>query len=438
MVRRGELDRRIVALAIPALGTLAIEPLYVLTDTAIVGRLGTEPLAGLALAATVLLVTVAGCNFLSFATTSRIAHHRGAGERSAAADAAVQALWLAAVIGLPLGAVLALVAPWAASVLGGQGAVLTAATTYLRISAFGLPAILIALASLGVLRGALDLRTPLVIIAVASVTNVILEIIAVFVLDLGIAGSAWSTVIVQWGAAVAYLVVLRPHLAARHTLRPRLHELAPLLRAGGHLGVRVIAMLAVIVTVTALAARVDDQTLAAHQIVFQLMSLLALALDALAIPAQTFVAEALGGSRSDEAVVVGHAATRLSLIAASAIALALVVTAPLLPHLFTTDAAVASRATAGIVVLAVLQLPAAIAFALDGVLIGAGDYRFLARGAVLMAVATAPVAVVVALWPHAGIVAVWCTLLFWMTVRAALNRWRFTSNRWTRPAVARH
>ena len=71
-------DRRIVALALPALGALAVEPLYVLVDTAIIGHLGTEPLAGLALASTVLLLVVAGCNFLAYGTTQRVAHQRGA------------------------------------------------------------------------------------------------------------------------------------------------------------------------------------------------------------------------------------------------------------------------------------------------------------------------------------------------------------------------
>ncbi len=409
-----EHDRRLVALALPALGALAIEPLYVLVDTAIVGRLGTTPLAGLALAASVLLLVVAGANFLTWGTTQRVAHHRGAGRLDGAAGVGVQALWIALLLGAPLALVTAALAEPVARLLGGEGGVLVAATTYLRISAVGLPFVLIALVGHGVLRGAADLRTPLVIVAVANGANVMLEILAVYVLGLGIVGSAWSTVVVQVCAAAAFLAVLRPHLRPAATTRPDRAEMAPLLTAGRHLLLRVGAMLVAITAATAVAARIDEATLAAHQIVMQAFSLLALVLDALAIPAQTLVAQALGGGGREPANRIGRRVVRLTFVAGAGIAALLAVLSPALPHVFTADAAVASRATAGLLVLAVGLLPASIAFALDGVLMGGGDYRFLGRAAVVYVAAFAPMAVITLAWPSLGIVGVWLAMLCWL------------------------
>ena len=241
-----------------------------------------------------LLLVVAGCNFLAYGTTQRVAHQRGADRPAEAAAVGVQALWLALLLGVPLALLVGLLAEPAVRLLGGSGEVLDIAVTYLRISAVGLPFVLVALVGNGVLRGVADLRTPLVILVIANAGNVVLELIAVYALDYGIAGSAWSTVVVQVLAAVAFLVALAPHLAPAVTRRPDRAEMSPLLLAGRHLLVRVGGILAVTTASTAVAARVDDVTLAAHQIVVQAFNLLALILDALAIPAQTLVAAALG------------------------------------------------------------------------------------------------------------------------------------------------
>ncbi len=423
-------DRRIVALAVPALGALAIEPLYVLVDTAIVGRLGTTPLAGLAIAASVLLLVVAGCNFLAYGTTQRLAHHRGAGRPAAAAGVGVQALWLALLLGAPLAVLVAALAEPAARLLGGSGAVLETATTYLRISAIGLPFVLVALVANGVLRGVADLRTPLVIALVANAANLVLEIVAVYVLDLGIAGSAASTVVVQVAAAVAFLVAIAPHLRPAVTWKPARAEMAPLLLAGRHLLVRVGAMLAVITGTTAVAARVDDVTLAANQIVLQAFNLFALVVDALAIPAQTLVAGALGAGGMDAAVRLGRRVLRLSLFTGVGLGVAVAVLAWPLPHLFTDDDAVATRATAGLMVLAIAELPASVAMGLDGVLIGGGDYRFLGRASVAYLVAFVPLAVATLAWPSLGIVGVWLAMTSWLAARAVTNLVRFERRRW--------
>jgi len=420
-------DRRIIRLGIPALGTLAAEPLYRIVDTAIVGRLGTDQLAGLAIAVTILALVVAGSNFLTYGTTERVAKRLGAGRDGDAADVGVQAMWLAgfvAVVAVPL---LVFGARPVADALGADGDVLEFAVQYLRIAAVGVPFVLIALAAQGVQRGASDYRTPLVILVASNVANLVIEVVLVFGFDLGIAGAAWSTAIAQAGAGIAFLVVIRHRLALARHRWPLWVEMAPLLTAGRHLLLRVGSMLAVFTGATAIAARVDDATLAAHQIAMTMFLFLALVLDALAIPAQTLVAEELGRRRDDagnDAFEIARRVVRLSMIAAGAIAVVIALTSPVLPHVFSDDPAVVSRATSALLLLALLLLPGAIAFADDGVLIGAGDYRFLGVAAFGYLLAVAPIAVVVLATPSLGIAGIWIGLVVWMALRAVVNTMR--------------
>jgi putative MATE family efflux protein len=428
---RRELDRRIIALAIPALGTLAIEPLYVLVDTAIVGRLGTPQLGGLAIASTILLTVISMTASLEYGVTPDVAFAHGAGRSAEARDVATAALRLAVMIGVPMGAAVAAAAHPLVWLLGGRGDVLGYAVTYLRISCIGLPFVLVTYVGHGVMRGVNDLRRPLQIVLLANVVNVVFEIVAVYVLDLGVAGSAWSTVIVQTGAAVMFLRVLRPH---RGGGRPTSERMRKLLRSGLHFAVRSIAMFAVWNTATAVAARVDTPTLAAHQVLIQLFTFLALMLDALAIPAQSLVAGALGRHDTDEALRVGRTSNRLSLWCAVLLALALAALSPVLPHVFSGDPAVHSRLTAGLLILAVMQFPGAIAFAFDGALIGAHDERWLARQAVINLAGFAPLAVATLLYPDLGLAGLWGAQLMWMVLRALVNWRRWESRPWLRAA----
>ncbi|HWM19589.1 MAG TPA: MATE family efflux transporter [Ilumatobacteraceae bacterium] len=417
-------DRRLVALAIPALGTLAVEPLYVLVDTAIVGRLGTPQLAGLALAATVLSFVVFGSNFLAYGTTERVARRVGAGDHPGAADVGVQALWLSVLFGVPAAALLVVGAEPICRLLGGSGDALGHATDYLQISAVGIPFVLVTLAAQGVLRGVSAYYLPLFILFVSNLVNTVLEVFFVYGLDLGIPGSAWSTVIAQAMAAVAFGVVIRPHLIPALTRRPAWAGMAPLANAGRHLVLRVSAMLAVFGGSTAIAARIDEPTLAAHQIVIGLFSFVSLSLDALAVPAQTLVAEDLGRGDMATARNLASRAVRLSLASATLLAVVIAASAPWLPNVFTGDAAVASRATTALWFLAVMMFPAAVAFAHDGVLIGAGDYRFLGRAAVGYLVAVAPLAAIVLVFRDLGIAGIWAAFTVWMVIRAVANHHR--------------
>ncbi|MDQ3469954.1 MAG: MATE family efflux transporter [Actinomycetota bacterium] len=420
-------DRRIVRLAVPALGSLAVEPLYVLVDTAIVGRLGTPQLGGLALSASVLALVVAGCNFLTYGTTERVARRIGEGRHGDAADVGVQAVWLAMLVGVVVAPLLAAGAPWIARLLGGRGDVLDFAVTYLRISAIGIPFVVFTLAAQGVQRGASDYRTPLVVLFAANLVNTVLEVLFVFGFGWGVPGSAWSTVIAQVGAGIAFAAVLRRHLRPARVRRPSRVGMAPLLTAGRHLLLRVGSMLAVFTGATAIAARTDAPTLAAHQVAASTFFLLALVLDALAIPAQTLVAEALGRRTAAGAARIADRCMRLSVIAGVGLAAPLLVLAPFLPHAFSGDPEVVARATGALWWLAALLVPGAVAFAYDGVLIGAGDYRFLGFAALGYLVVVIPFAALILLGDGdrtPGIGAIWAVLTGWMVLRAFVNHHR--------------
>lgn len=417
-------DRRILKLALPALGALAVEPIYVLSDTAIVGRLGTDQLAGLAVAASVLAIVFAGSNFLTYGATERVARRVGAGDRAGAADVGMQTIWLAGMVGVVAAPVLGLLARPVCRAFGADGAVLDHATTYLSISAVGIPFTLITLGTQGVLRGASNYTTPMWILLASNAANLVLEVTMVYGLDLGMAGSAWSTVLCQAAAAIAFLALVRREIAPAAHGRPVWSEMAPLISAGRHLLLRVGSMLVITSGSAALAARVDDATLAAHQIAMSLFFLAALVLDALAIPAQTLVAEDLGRHQRASAAHVARRSTALSVWVGAGLAALTAALAPLLPHLFTDDPAVLDRATSAQLWLAAVLLPGAIAFAHDGVLIGSGDYRFLGRAALGYTLAVLPIAAVLLNDRRLGIAGIWLGMLVWMLLRASVNHLR--------------
>lgn len=415
-----DVDRRILALAVPAFGALAAEPLYRLVDTAIVGRLGTEELGGVAVAVALLSLVIAGSNFLAYGTTQRVANRLGADDPRGAAEVGVQAVWVAAFIGLVAAPLLAIFARPLADGLGASDDVIGFTVTYLTISAIGVPFVIVGLAAQGTQRGASDYRSPLIVLVIANIVNVVVEVVLVFGFGLGVAGAAWSTVVAQVFAGSALFGLTRRHIASARDLRPRWSEMAPLLSAGRHLLLRVGAMLAVFTGATSIAARIDDATLAAHSIAVTVFLFLALTLDALAVPAQTLVAEELGKGGAG-AAIVSQRAIRLSIRIGIGLALLLAASSPFIARAFTNDAAVVSRATVALLFLAAVLIPGSIAFATDGSLIGAGDYQFLGRAALLYLVAVIPIAVVVLLLPQLGIAGIWAGLLLWMTLRCAVN-----------------
>jgi putative MATE family efflux protein len=418
-------DRAILALALPALGALAAEPLYVLVDTAIVGHLGTDSLASLAIAATVLSTAFTVFNFLTYGTTARVARLHGAGRDSDAAAVGSQALWLALAIGIVLAGAIAALAGPAVRLMGGTGAVAAGAETYLRISALGAPCFMIASAAQGFLRGMSDLRTPLRILVAAHAANVALELGFVYGFGWGLEGSAWGTVIAQAGMGLAFVAVQR-----RAGLeRPVLAAMRPLVRVGAEIAVRTSALLGSFLVASAVLARVGSASLAAHQIAFQLFVFLALVLDALAIAAQVLVGRALGAGDASGAREAAVRVLLWSVVAGAGFGLALAALVDVLPRVFTEDPLVRERAHEIWWIFVLLMPVNGAVFALDGILIGAGDTRFIMWGMLAAAGVYVPVALL-ALHEGWGIRGVWAGLAGLIAVRALTCGARFAGGRW--------
>jgi putative MATE family efflux protein len=422
---RRALDREVFALALPALGALAAEPLYVLVDTAIVGHLGTTQLAALAIAATVLSTAFTVFNFLTYGTTAQVARLHGAGRDREAAQLGSQALWLAAAIGgLLLVLVVALAVP-AVTLMGGQGEVADGAVLYLRIAALGSPFFMLATAGQGFLRGIGDLRTPLVILVAAHTVNVVLELLFVYGFDWGLAGSAWGTVIAQVGMGMAFVAVQR----RAGFEPPLLAKMKPLMRIGSEIAVRTSALLGSFLVASAVLARVGAASLAAHQIAFQLFVFLALVLDALAIAAQVMVGRLLGAGDAARARAAAGRVILWSVVVATAFGVVLAALGDVIPHAFTDDEAVVAKAQEIWWLFAALMPLNGAVFALDGILIGAGDTRFLMWGMLAAAAVYVPVALL-ALDQGWGIVGVWWGLAGLIAVRALTCGVRFLGSRW--------
>jgi putative MATE family efflux protein len=429
---RSPYDREIFKLAIPALGALAAEPLYVLVDTAIVGHLGTPQLAALAIAAGVLSSAFTVFNFLTYGTTAQVARLHGAGRDREAAGLGSQAQWLSLAIGAVLLLILLASAPLLVSVMGGTGKVEEGAITYLRISALGAPLFMLAAAGQGFLRGTGDLKTPLKILVVAHVINVILELLFVYGFGWGLAGSAWGTVIAQVFMAAAFV---RVQLRAGWE-RPDPRRMRSLMRIGSEIAVRTTALLAAFLVASAVLARVGADSLGAHQIAFQLFVFLALVLDAVAVAGQVMVGRMLGAGDARGATDASRRMIGWSVLFGGVFGLVLLGLGDVIPHAFTDDDAVVARAQEmWWIFCAMMPLNGAV-FALDGILIGAGDTRFLALGMLASAAVAIPLAVL-ALELGWGIVGVWGALAALIVVRLTTCLARFASGRWAATGVPR-
>ncbi|WP_128435526.1 MATE family efflux transporter [Streptomyces cyaneus] len=427
---RRQHDREIVALAVPAFGALVAEPLFVMADSAIVGHLGTAQLAGLGVASALLMTGVSVFVFLAYATTAAVARRVGAGDLQAAIRQGMDGIWLALLLGATVIAVLLPTAPYLVELFGASETAAPYATTYLRISALGIPAMLVVLAATGVLRGLQDTKTPLYVAVAGFVANAALNAGLVYGADLGIAGSAWGTVIAQFGMAAAYLVVVvrgaRKHGAS---LRPDAAGIRACAQAGVPLLVRTLSLRAILMIATAVAARLGDADIAAHQIILSLWSLLAFALDAIAIAGQAIIGRYLGAGDAEGARAACRRMVEWGIAAGVALGLLVVIARPLFLPLFTSDTVVKETALLALLMVALSQPICGVVFILDGVLMGAGDGPYLAWAMVLTLAVFTPVALLVPVF-GGGLTAVWAAMTLMMTVRM-LTLWaRARSGRW--------
>jgi putative MATE family efflux protein len=430
-------DKEIGRLAVPALGALVAEPLYVLADTAVVGHIGTEELAGLAVASSALLTGYAVFIFLAYGTTAAVSRLLGAGRHDEAAVQAVQGLWLAVIIGAGvMVGVLAASGPIVA-LLGAEGDVRTNAEIYLRISALGIPAQLLTFAGTGYLRGLQDTRTPLVVAVCAAAGNLALELVLINGFGFGIGASALSTVVAQVAAAGVFVrFVVRDTGASGVARGPDWTMIRRLGRVGGDLLVRTLALRGALTLATAVAARIGAADVAAHEVAFAVWSLLALALDAIAIAGQAMIGRFLGAGDADTARTVGRRMLQIGATGGLFVGAVVLLLRPVVPDIFSDDPSVVSLATFLLLFVAVLQPVNAVAFVLDGLLIGAGDMRFLAVAMVGALFVTVPCAIAV-LVLDLGIGWVWATVAVLMVARVAALSWRWRSGAWAVVGAAR-
>ena len=427
--------RQILRLAVPAFLALVAEPLFLLADSAIVGHLGTAQLAGLGVASAALLTAANVYVFLAYGTTSLVARRLGAGDQRSAVSAGLDGVWLS----IALGAFTALAtAIWArplCALFGASSDALDQAETYLRVSALGIPAMLVVLAATGVLRGFQDTRTPLVAAVLGFGANIVLNLVLVYGLDLGIAGSAWGTVIAQTGMAAGLLAVVVRRARSLHApLRPHPGGVLRAAAGGVPLLIRTLALRAALLLTTWVAAGLGDVPLAAHQVAMTVFGFLTFALDALAIAAQAMTGQALGAGD----VSGTRAMTRLMLWwgLGAGVLLAAVVLAlhQVLPLMFTSDDAVRRALASALIVVALLQPLSGLVFVLDGVLIGAGDGVALAIAQVAVLAAYVPVLLLVRAHVSGGaehlLTVLWWSFGVFMALRLIALGWRARSDAW--------
>ncbi len=419
--------RQILGLAVPALGVLAAEPLYLLVDTAVVGHLGAVPLGALSVGAIVLAQVSTQLTFLSYGTTARAARLHGAGRRAGAVEEGVQATWLAAVVGVLLIVVGQVLARPVAEVLAGPGPVADAAVGWLRIALFGTPFILITMAGNGWLRGVQNTRRPLVYVLAGNGISAVLCPVLVYGAGWGLEGSAVANVVAQVISATLFLRALRAEHVA---LRPVSAKMRAQLALGRDLVLRSLAFQACFISATAVAAHTSTAAVGAHQVVLQLWMFLALVLDSLAIAAQSLVGAALGADDARRARGLAWQITRYGLVFGIGLGVVFGALSGVLPNVFTSDASVLATIPHAWWFFVALQPIAGVVFALDGVLLGAGDAAFL-RTATLSAAAVGFLPLVwLSLAFDWGLVGIWTGLSLFMVLRLATVLARARSESW--------
>ncbi len=404
-------DREILALAVPAFLALVSEPLFLLADAAIVGHLGTVPLAALGIAGAVVQTVVGLAVFLAYGTTAAVARRLGAGDLRGALVQGVDGLWLAALIGVAATAVGIPASDALVGLFGAGAEVSGPAAAYLRWAWLGVTPLLVVLAGTGVLRGLQDTRTPLVVAVGANLANIALNYLLVYPLGMGLTGSAVGTDLAQAGAAAALVVVVARGARRRGAaLRPDLGGIGRAAHAGVALVVRTLTLRASLLVATYGAAQLGVVAVATHQLAMTVWTFLAFALDAIAIAAQAITGRYLGAGDVVTTRAVTDRMTRLGLAGGVATGVLLAAVAPVLGGLFSSDPAVQQLLMQVLLVAAMFQPLAGVVFVLDGVLIGAGDGRYLAWAGIVVLAGFAPVALLAvhaAATPTAGLLALW-------------------------------
>ncbi|MFJ8832539.1 MATE family efflux transporter [Micromonospora aurantiaca] len=420
--------RRIAALALPALVVLAAEPLYVLVDTAVVGHLGRVPLAALAVGGTVMTLTAWVGTVVAYGTTGRSARRFGAGDRAAAVAEGVQASWLALATGVLVAVAIGIGGgALARTLVGGPGEVADAAAGWLRIAALGAPGLLLAAAGNGWLRGIQDTRRPLLFVLGPNLLSAVLCPLLVYPAGLGLVGSAVANAIAQTLSGVLFAAAL---VRERVSLRPRPRVIGQQLVLSRDLLVRGVAFQASFLSATAVAARFGAAAVGAHQIALQLWFFTVLVLDALAIAAQSLVGAALGGGDAAGARFLARRVALLGGLCGVAFAVLIAAGAGVVPSWFSSDPQVREQAMTAWPWFVALQPIGGVVFALDGVLIGAGDVRYLRNLTIVCAFGGFLPAIWLAYAFDLGLGGIWAGLTLFVVLRLVGLLLRMRSGAW--------
>lgn len=369
----------ILTLAIPTFGQLIAEPAFVLIDTAIVGHIGGQALAGLSVGSTIVLTVVGLCVFLAYSTTSQVGRLLGAGKRREGLEAGIDGLWLAGIIGVVVSVMLFVIARPLCMAMGAQGSVLHNAVDYVRAVVFGIPGMLLVYAANGIFRGLQKVRITLVAATLGAILNTLLDLLFILGFGWGVFGSGVATLISQWFMAVLLIVPAMLWTRAEGArLRPRLSGVLNSAGDGAVLFLRTLALRACLVANVVLATHMGVEVLAAYQVVNSSWNFVLNMLDAIGIAGQTLVAAQIGARQEDEAMRLTRIAGRAGLCGGTVIGIGLMIAGWCASPLFSQSTEIQHLITIGMMVVGVTLPLAGWMWAVDGILIGAGDYRYLA------------------------------------------------------------
>lgn len=371
-----DMNREILSLGVPALLTLAIDPLVSIVDTAFVAGLGTVPLAALGVCAAIFMVAFLFSNFLSYGITPLISESLGLSRDEEARTVSSEAILVACLIGT---IVMGLLWYWQSFWLGLMGAeegeLAVAAADYMGIRLFAAPAVFLVTAGNGIYRGYKDTRTPLYIALAVNGLNLILDAILILGFGWGLAGAAWSTLAAQWLGAVGFLTLGLRTGRLVWVPRPRLSKF---FRLGWVLGARTLSIVGTMAVATSVAARISADAVAAHQVVTQLWFLLALLIDSLAVAAQILVPRRIAAQEWAELKVLTRQLWLWGLVGGLVLSIATAVMILVLPEWFSQDQAVVDDIRSALVLVSFVLPIGGLVFVGDGIFLGARRFGFLA------------------------------------------------------------
>ncbi|AEK92609.1 MATE family efflux transporter [Corynebacterium pseudotuberculosis] len=416
----------ILRLALPALGVLAATPLYLLFDTAVVGTLGAASLAALGAGTTIYAQVTTQLTFLSYGTTARSARLFGAGKKKEAVAEGVQATWLALFVGTVLAVTIFLGAPQFTFWLSGSSEVSSAATSWLRVTAAGIPLVLIIMAGNGWLRGVQNTRLPLLFTLSGIFPGMVL--VPILVGRYGLVGSAWANIVGITITSFLFIACLfRMH---EGSVQPNWSIMRSQLTLGRDLILRSLSFQISFLSAAAVAGRFGPESLAAHQVLLQLWSFLTLVLDSLAIAGQMLTGAALGAKDVVRARRVGQVSVLYSTMFGIALAVIFAAGFQVIPGIFTSDEGVLQEISGPRWQLVLMIVLGGVVFAFDGVLLGAADAAYLRTVSLLSVLVGFLPGVWLALLFNAGLVGVWWGLVSFISIRMIAGVWRFYSMKW--------